>query len=153
MIKTESQPNPCKEKGCNACCQNMTMHMNMTEFATYSKKYRESKRPPGKLRRKSSVIDRGERLPNYYLSVAIWYAAKRTLEEHLETGRYGNTETVVLLEGICPNNKNGNCTIYEQRPRCCRSLEVHDKSCQRCQENLQNEPNFISINDIGIGMG
>lgn len=149
--------NPCKARECNACCQNTVLSMTLAELGVFSRKYiEETGKVPERLTRKLYIEEQKQLSANEYLTITLWYSATKTLESYLETGKHGSKEALVFIEGICSNNKNGECTIYEERPQCCKNFEFksdeHKNSlCFKCRLGISTDPRFIPVNEIGMG--
>lgn len=135
----QSESNPCKERSCNACCHNMLMPMSLSELVKFTEKWRARGHSVTQLPKKSQVRFATNGSSDSFTQQKVSFSINRNgsqdyLQQCEENGKYANKIAQVLVEGLCPNNQNGECTIYEDRPQCCRNLEVEDKNCQYCRE-------------------
>lgn len=128
------QYNPCKARECKACCQDMIMSMSLKELDIFSRTHiQKSGNQPQRLRNRIEVEEQKKISSPDFLGLVIWYSATKSLEQYKADERYGDKEALVYIEGTCANNINGECTIYESRPECCKNFGVDTKLCQHCQ--------------------
>ncbi len=128
--------NICKERyECNNCCKDMIARMKLSEFSIFVQAWLAEGRTVVYMGRKSALEHHGSAYTDKNIGSLV-YAANRTIEEYTETGRHGNTQVVAVFSDLCANNSTqedtaGQCTIYDQRPTCCKNFKLDSHDCKR----------------------
>lgn len=142
-LQSNDESNPCAASGCpGVCCMNLIMTLKVFEAHKIigDQPYRFYDRK----------VDFNLGIAT--LSEILFYCGKNrtipralaprrdALQEYRSNGSFANAGALVWIPGRCPNlATNGFCTIYEERPLACRSLEFRGPNCLDIRQRWELE--------------
>jgi hypothetical protein len=132
----ESGYNRCVDQyKCCACCSNVVLPIKSSERDVFFNDIPEEMIVP---------VENME-VFSYYVELANTKGEPRLIVCRLnEAGT-----SMVYIIGMCPNNSEGNCSIYNERPGNCAKVEIDGEGCSRARSRFGLVP-ISEVETLGV---